>query len=192
VGDEADAAGAAEELLVIVGQVPDAFPAMPPPSKPVIDVGVPAFEIPVPNDIPVREPVLDDVSAVDDVLTPPDDVPMAELARPNDDSAIAPPMPAHAELIPGAPTGDTPDVNGLTPGALISVAPRGIRTGGTGEAGPMPSGDVMPSGDGPGKTCAKTGPQPMSSAAAVAITKRVIGVDLIPHWNSPCAARTAR
>jgi hypothetical protein len=92
VGDEADAAGAAEELLPITGHVPDAFPVMPPPSNTVVDVGVPAFEIPVPNDVPAKPfPVLDNVSPVDDELPPPDTVPVAELARPNDDCAIEPP-----------------------------------------------------------------------------------------------------
>jgi hypothetical protein len=50
--------------------------------------------------------------------------------------------------------------------------------GATGEPGPMPSGEVMPSGA-PGEmlippTCAKAEPQPKRTAAVVAITKRVI------------------
>jgi hypothetical protein len=78
-----------------------------------------------------------------------------------------------------SPSGDVPDVNGLTPGDASPVAPRGIPVGATGEPGPMPSGDVMPSGEGPGEmlippTCAKAEPQPRRTAAMVAIIKRVI------------------
>jgi hypothetical protein len=39
------------------------------------------------------------------------------------------------------------DGGGLTPGVAISVAPIGIPTGDTGEPGPIPSGEVIPSGD---------------------------------------------
>ena len=61
------------------------------------------------------------------------------------------PAPEHAVAPPIAgTTGDAPDVIGLTPGDASSVAPSGIPVGATGAAGPMPSGDVMPSGDGPG------------------------------------------
>jgi hypothetical protein len=180
VGDEADAAGVVEEALPIEGQVPDAFPVRPPPSNTVVEVGVPADETPVPNEVPAREfPVLYVVSAADVPI--PDDVPMAEVARPNDDCAIEPPKPLHVAMAPvvvgGA--GDVPDVNGLRPGVCISVAPRGIRTGGTGEPEPTPSGDVMPSGGSPGETCAKAGPQPRSTAAVAAITKRVIRLTFV-------------
>jgi hypothetical protein len=48
VGDEADAAGPAKELLPIVGQVPDAVPVVPPPSKVEVELGVPAVDVPVP------------------------------------------------------------------------------------------------------------------------------------------------
>jgi hypothetical protein len=176
VGEEADAAGPAKELPPVTIQVPDAVPAAPPPSNALVDVVGPAVEIPVPNDVPVME-----LPMPDDELPMPDVVPVAALPRPNDDSAIAPPMPLHAERLPvNGTVGDVPDANGLTPGDPSPVAPRGIRTGGTGAAGPIPSGDVMPSGEGPGETetCAKTGPQPRSTAAAAAITKRVIGFTL--------------
>jgi hypothetical protein len=54
--------------------------------------------------------------------------------------------------------GNVPEVIGLTPGDVSSVAPIGIPVCATGEPGPRPSGDVMPSG-GPGEmlippTCA--------------------------------------
>jgi hypothetical protein len=77
-----------------------------------------------------------------------------------------------------APIGDAPDVIGLTPGDASSVAPMGMRAGATGEPGPMPSGDLMPRGEAPGEmlippTCAKAEPQPNTTAAMVAIIKRV-------------------
>jgi hypothetical protein len=152
VGDEADAAGPATELLPITGQVPDALPAMPPPSNTVVDAEVPAVEVFVPDSVPAieRVPVLDDD-------------PIAELPRPNVQAGLVPVVePAAVDII------------GLTPGDDSSVAPRGIRVGGTGKAGPMPSGDVMPSGEVPGATCASAEAQPNSTAAVVAITKRVI------------------
>ena len=139
VGDEADAAGAVEELLPFAAQVPDAVPAMPPPSKTEVEPDVPAVDIPVPD------------------VTPPE----------------------HVVLLAVNASGDVPDVNGLTPGDASPVAPRGMPVGATGEPGPMPSGDIMPSGDVPGEmpnppTCAKAEPQLRRTAAVVAITMRVI------------------
>jgi hypothetical protein len=166
VGDEADAAGPAKEALSVEGQVPDAFPATPPPSNTVGDIEVPAVEVPVPYDVPAVElpmpvdepPTTDDeLPMTDEVPTPGDETPapdaVTEVPRPNDDSAIEPPMPRHPDMVGVAgPSGDVTDVNGLTPGAASSVAPRGTRAGGTGKAGPTPSGDVMPSGGSPGET----------------------------------------
>jgi hypothetical protein len=174
VGDEADAAGPAKEALSVEGQVPDADPATPPPSNTVGDTEVPAVETPVPDDVPDMElPIPDELPVTDDICVA--ELPMVELPRPNDDSAIEPPIPRHPEAVTGAgPSADVPDVIGLTPGAASSVAPRGIRAGGTGKAEPTPSGDVMPSGGSPGETCAKAGLQPNSTAAVAAITKRVI------------------
>jgi hypothetical protein len=48
VGDEADAAGPAKELLSLATHVPDALPAMPPPSNVVGDPEVPPADRPVP------------------------------------------------------------------------------------------------------------------------------------------------
>ena len=182
VGDEADAAGPAKEPLAVEGQVPDAVPATPPPSNTVGDIEVPAVEVPVPNDVPAIELPMPD----DELPTPGDETPVpdavTEVPRPNDDSAIEPPMPRHPELVTGAgPNVDVPGVIGLTPGDASSVAPRGTRAGGTGEAGPMPRGDVVPSGE----TCAKAGAQPKSTAAVVAITKRVIEVSIMSVSSSP-------
>jgi hypothetical protein len=179
VGDEADAAGPAKEALSVEGQVPDALPAMLPPSNTVVDIEVPAVETPVPEDVPSIElPMPDDeLPTLGDEMPVPD--PVAEVARPNDDSAIEPPKPRHPEAVGVAgPSGDVTDVIGLTPGDASSVAPRGTRVGGTGTAEPMPSGDVMPSGGSPGETCAKAGPQAKRTAAVVVITKRVISFTL--------------
>jgi hypothetical protein len=181
VGDEADAAGPAKALLPIVKQVPDAVPVMPPPSNAVGDTEVPAVEMPVPDEVPAIElPMPDDAPAVG--LPETDDIAAAELARvpmvPNDDCGIEPPKPLHAGLV--TVVVDASDVIiGLVPAPPIPVAPRGMRVGGTGAAGPMPSGDVMPSGDGPegiAPTCAKAPQQLNRTAAVVTITKRVIVV----------------
>jgi hypothetical protein len=179
VGDEADDAGPAKEALSVEGQVPDADPAMPPPSNTVGDTELPAVETPVPDDVPdIELPMPDELPVTDDVCVA--ELPIVEVPRPNDDSAIEPPMPRHPEAVTAAgPSADVPDVIGLTPGDASSIAPRGIRAGGTGKAEPMPSGDVMPSGGSPGETCANAGLQPRSTAAVAAITKRVISLNLI-------------
>jgi hypothetical protein len=149
VGDEADPAGPDTELLAMPAQVPDAVPAVPPPSKMAVEPDVPAADVATPDDIP----------------------------------AVGLPRPEHA--LPGTAlkgdNGDAPDVIGLTPGDASSVAPRGIPVGATAGAGPMPSGDVMPSGDEPGDvpsppTCAAAGPQPKSAVTTAAINKRAITV----------------
>jgi len=57
------------------------------------------------------------------------------------------PLPEQLVVPVAGLNGDTPDVIGLTPGDASSVAPRGIPVGATGEDGPIPSGDVIPSGD---------------------------------------------
>src|SRR5947209_9400421 len=59
LGEEADAAGAPKELPAAVAQVPDAVPAVPPPSKTIVETAVgdvvPALDIPVPADVPIIE-----------------------------------------------------------------------------------------------------------------------------------------
>jgi hypothetical protein len=163
VGEEADAAGLPRELPAVTGHVPDAVPAMPAPSNTDVDAEPPAAEVPEPTELPAIE------------LPMPDDVPVSEGAAPNDTSGIEPPMPPHVALVPvvGA-IGDTPDVSGLTPGDPSSVAPRGMRAGGTGEPEPIPSGDVTPSGGSTGVVCAKPELQPKRSAVRVATQIHVI------------------
>jgi hypothetical protein len=162
VGEEAEAAGPAEEL--VVAHVPDAFPTRPPPSKTEFEPDVLALDVPVFEDVPVVE------------LSVPD-------GDPKDASGIEPPTPEHGVLVAN-PIGDVPDVVGLTPGDASSVAPRGMPVDATAEPGPMPSGDVMPSG-GPGEICAKAEPHPKRTAAVVAIAKRVIVVDLKDSLRPP-------
>ena len=72
------------------------------------------------------------------VLVPPLKLPAGEL------------MPVHVSVLvlAGGLSGEVPDVVGLTPVDPRSVVPSGIPVGGTGAAGPMPSGEVIPSGDG--------------------------------------------
>jgi hypothetical protein len=72
------------------------------------------------------------------VLVPPLKLPAGEL------------MPVHVGvlLLVGGLTGEVPDVVGLTPADPSPVMPSGIPVGGTGAAGPIPSGEVIPSGDG--------------------------------------------
>jgi hypothetical protein len=89
-------------------------------------------------------------------------------------------MPEHVVLLAVKPIGDVPDVVGLTPSDVRPVAPMGIPVGATGEPGPMPSGDVMPSGDEPGEiapTCAAAAPQPRTAAAIVATKKKRVIAD---------------
>jgi hypothetical protein len=160
---------------------PDAVPAIPPPSNAAVDTDVPAADVPVPDDVPdIELPMPDDALPMpDDALPMPDDIPVpvtddvavAELATwpvppyelprvPNDDCAIEPPKPAHAALEPVVV--DASDVIiGLVPATPSPVAPSGMWAGGTGEPGPMPSGDVMPRGEVVGEippTCAKAEP----------------------------------
>jgi hypothetical protein len=132
-GDEADAAGPARELPLIVEHVPEAVPAIPPPSNRTVEPDTPAFDIPVPTDVPVIE------------LPRPDVVPAAKLpvpdsigGLPKELCGIEPPMPVHCVTLPIV---DVPSI-GLTPGVLSSVAPKGMPVGETGGPGPMPSGDV--------------------------------------------------
>jgi hypothetical protein len=170
VGDEADAAGPAKGLLPIVAQVPDAVPAVPPPSKTGIEPDVPAVDIPVPLDVPVIE------------------VPVPDVAPPAVEHVVVPPVVN--------PIDDVPDVVGLTPGDASPVAPWGIPVGATTGAGPMPSGDVMPSGDEPGEiapTCAAAEPQPKRTTAITAIDKRVIaGFSSFGIQSSPGAVWQTR
>jgi hypothetical protein len=137
-------------------QVPDGVPAMPPPSK----------------SAPVPDAVGADIALFGKL---PDKFPAGEL------------MPLHVArllLVAGA-RGDVPEVVGLTPTDPSSVVPSGIPVGGTAGAGPIPSGEVMPSGDGlvmptcadaelhPGTTTERTAD---TTAAVAVISERVIRI----------------
>jgi hypothetical protein len=91
---------------------------------------------------------------------------------------VEPPMPEQAVRLPIVdPSGDVPDITGLRPGEPSSVAPNGIPVGPTAAPGPMPSGEVTPSGATGTPippTWAMAQPPLMSVAAAVAIHKRFI------------------
>jgi hypothetical protein len=148
-GDEADAAGPANELLPIVGQAPDAVPVMPPPSKTEVEPAVPAVDVPV-IELPMPDIVF-------------------EPAAPKDVCGIEPPMPAHCAMTP------VPDIAGLRPGDESPVAPSGMPVGATGEPGPMPSGEVMPRGEVPvAPTCATAEPPPNTAAVMTAIVNCLI------------------
>lgn len=149
VGDDADAAGDPDGLLTIAEQVPDAVPAVPPPSKTALDPDVPAVKEPVPEDAVIELPIPDKPWESE----PPEQVAAAPVA---------------------GPRGDAPDVIGLTPGDASSVAPSGIPVGATCEPGPMPSGDVIPSGDGPlPAICAVAVPPPNDAAKSAAVMTAV-------------------
>jgi len=153
VGEEADAAGGPDVPLVMLAHVPEAVPALPPPSNSVDDADAPGVDSPVPVELPV-------------VGLAPDRFPAVEL------------MPAQVAVLSAVgPSGETPDVIGLTPGELSSVAPRGIPVPGIAGAGPMPSGEVIPSGDGADGTapiCAEAEALPMRTMAIVAANRRII------------------
>ena len=113
MGDEADAAGPAKELLPIAGQVPDAVPAMPPPSNAVVDTEVPVVEVPVAEVPAVEVPVADAAT----------ELRRGCLWMPNDACGIEPPMPLHAGLV--TVVVDASDVIiGLVPATPSPVAPQ--------------------------------------------------------------------
>jgi hypothetical protein len=140
----------------IEAQGPDALAVVPPPATPA----------PMPPP-PVLAPIPPPSNAA------PLEVPVAALVTAAEVAAADNPLP-HATPAKGS-SGDAPDRIGLAPGVANSVAPRGIRVGPTGAAGPMPSGDVTPKGN-PGEmlgACACAAPQP-NSAAISTIAKRVL------------------
>jgi hypothetical protein len=164
----------------------------PPTFSPVEPKGMPTRPTADADPIPVGDEA-DAAGAIDEPLAaqvpdavPPRPPPSKTVVEP-DVPGIAMPVelptasaPEHAVAPPIAgTTGEAPDVIGLTPGDASSVAPSGIPVGATGAAGPMPSGDVMPSGDGPGDVasppiCADAGPQPNNAAVIATIDRRVM------------------
>jgi hypothetical protein len=111
-------------------------------------------------------------------LPPPAHAPDAVPVRPPPSkSAVEPDDPDVELCMPEhvVPESAMLDTLGLTPGDASSVAPRGMPVGATGEPGPIPSGDVIPS---PGAaseppTCAKAGLQTKSVAVIATINERV-------------------
>jgi hypothetical protein len=97
--------------------------------------------------------------------------------------------PPQAELLPViALCGTIPGNAAPTPGAASCVAPSGTPTGATGAPGPMPSGDVSPSG---GRTdCAKAGIAPTSAVAAIRTGSNFIAILHLDRWP-PAHARRA-
>jgi hypothetical protein len=95
----------------------------------------------VPDGVPVTMPPpskSEPVPAFGTPFIPPLKLPATELT----------PRQVAMLLVGGGIAGDVPDVAGLTPIDPSSVVPSGIPVRGTGAAGPMPSGEVIPSGDG--------------------------------------------
>jgi hypothetical protein len=133
-------------------------------------VGPVAMPAQVPEAIPARLPPSKsepDAGLEAPMLDPPLRLPAVEL------------MPAHVAvlLVVGGLSGDVPEVVGLTPTDPNSVVPSGIPVGGTGAAGPVPRGDVMPSGEGPlTPTWAAANPQVKKYAAVAAIRTRVMPI----------------
>ena len=156
-GDPGDAVPAvAAAALPIGAHGPDALAVVPPPATPVPMPPPPELApMPPPSNVVLPEaPVVALVTAAD--------------------AAAADNAPPHATPVRGS-SGDAPEMMALAPGVASSVAPKGIRVGPTGPAGPMPSGDVTPKGS-PGEmlgACACAAPQ-TKSATASAIAKRVI------------------
>jgi hypothetical protein len=156
------------------------------PTRPVGDVdpipvgdeadeaGPPAGPVAMPAQVPEAVPAR---------LPPSKSEPDAGLEVPVPDPPLKLPavelMPAHVAvlLVVGGLSGDVPEVVGLTPTDPNSVVPSGIPVGATGAAGPLPSGDVMPSGEGPiPPTWADANPQVNKYAAAAAIRTRVMPI----------------
>ena len=156
-GDPGDAVPAvAAAALPIGAHGPDALAVVPPPATPVPMPPPPELApMPPPSNVVLPEaPVVALVTAAD--------------------AAAADNAPPHATPVRGS-SGDAPEMMALAPGVASSVAPKGIRVGPTGPAGPMPSGDVMPKGN-PGEmlgACACAAPQ-TNSAATSTIVKRVL------------------
>jgi hypothetical protein len=165
-GDPGDAVPAvAAAALPIGAHGPDALAVVPPPATPV--------PMPPPPELAPMPPP-------SNVVLPEAPVALVEAA----DAAAADNAPPHATPVRGS-SGDAPEIMALAPGVASSVAPKGIRVGPTGPAGPMPSGDVTPKGS-PGEmlgACACAAPQ-TNSAATSTIVKRVL-------MASACSRRTS-
>jgi hypothetical protein len=159
VGEEADAVGRAEAVLPAGAQVPDAVPVLP-PSKTVVNPVEGVVEL-VAEDVPV-------------------------VGAPKEASGIEPPKPEQTAMsLVERPEGVAP---GDVPGGTSSVAPRGIPVGETAAAGPTPSGEVMPSGEGPGAPpttliWATAEPEHRTTASIAVMKNRVILVAPACSWR---------
>ena len=149
----------------------------PPTPSSVEPNGMPRRPTGDPNPIPVGDDADDAGPALGPLAIPaqvPDAFPMPPPSNVVLDPDVPvvpeklPPMLEHVVMLPGAaPNGDVPDVIGLTPGDESSVAPMGMPVRGTAGAGPMPSGDVIPSGEPSGD-----GPIPPICADAVLLATK--------------------
>jgi hypothetical protein len=163
-----DAEAVGEARLGPAVQVPDVVPVMPPSNTVANPVGV---EV----------------------------VPMVEAApvagAPKEACGIELLKPEHtARSLVESPEGVVP---GEVPCGTISVAPRGMPVGATGAGAPMPSGEVMPSGEGVGAppivpTWASAGPGPSATASIAAIINRVISTAPMPLPEPRVNASLAR
>jgi hypothetical protein len=154
LGDEADPV--ALETAVPAAQVPDAVPAMPAPSNKAVGADVPEIA-PVADDSPFMAPV----GAVE--------LPAAPVEHADVDVI----MPGVAALV----------AVGLTPGVASSVAPIGMPVVPTAAAGPMPSGEVMPSGGVTGAMPTWANAAPASSSDQTMATVRMRFMGCVLQWS---------
>jgi hypothetical protein len=160
------------------------------------DAGPAVGPLAIPAQVPDAFPIVPPPSKIAvDML---EEVPGIELPMPEDTCGSEPPMLEHVVMLPGAaPNGEVPDAIGLTPGDASSVAPIGIPVRGTAGAGPMPSGEVIPSGDPSGDgpippICAEAGALATKTAVSatsdqpVNLGRRVIRISSVPECESPC------
>jgi hypothetical protein len=178
----------------------------PPAPSSVDPMGIPTRPTGAPADIPVG----DDADAVGEArwmpavqvpdavpVVPPSKTvakPVGELVVPMVDAAPVAGAPKEAcgiELLKPEHTArslvERPEgaVPGEVPWGTISMAPRGIPVGATGAGAPMPSGEVMPSGEGVGApptvpTWASAGPGESATASIAVIMNRAISVAPMP------------
>ena len=156
-GEEADALGLEDAVVVPLAQVPEAVPDTPILSN----RGVGAIVAPVMT-----------------VLAPAIEVPVLEFPGLEEDGWTDAPIPEHVEAVVIEPRADVPAAAGLTPGVDSSVAPSGTPVAPTGAPGPMPSGEVTPSEAGAPvivPTCAIAG-LPHSESQATAMIKEAFMV----------------
>ena len=160
-GDEADAPGL-EDAVVPPAHVPEAVPDMPVLSNRAVGADIPpvALLLPAVEDPEPEFPGLEVVGCADA------------------------PIPEHVPAVM-EPRADVPAAVGLTPGVAISVAPSGIPVTPTDAPGPIPSGEVTPSGTGapvPTVTCAHAVLQPRRTDTVVVTNKRLIDVTRRLSW----------